>query len=80
MWTEYFKMKKVLRGRIITPSHGELDFRRDNIPVETCMQLYESDFPYLELTELGKEVLYGHQPIQINPDQQNKKSKKYKRP
>jgi hypothetical protein len=59
MWTEYFKMVKVHRGRIVTQSHGELDFSRDNIPVETCKELYDQGFPYLELTELGKKKLYG---------------------
>ena len=59
MWTKYFKLVKVRPGRIITPSHGELDFSRDNIPVETCKQLFEADFPYLEITEEGKKEFYG---------------------
>ena len=67
MWTEYFEMKLVLRGRIITPLHGELDFLRDDIPVKTCKELFESGFPYLEITQLGKQVLYGQNPIQQIP-------------
>ena len=59
MWTEYFKMVKVHRGRIITQSHGEIDFSRDDIPVETCKELYDEGFPYLELTDLGEKELYG---------------------
>ena len=59
MWTDYFTMIKLRRGRVITPSHGEIDFSRDDISVETCKELYDSGFPYLELTELGKKELYG---------------------
>lgn len=70
MWTDYFKMHNVQRGRIVTPSHGELDFSRNDVPVETCKELFELDFPFLELTALGKEVLYGEikqeQPEKLN--------------
>ena len=59
MWTEYFRLIKLRRGRVITPSHGEIDFSRDDIPVETCKELYAQGFPYLELTGLGKKELYG---------------------
>jgi len=59
MWTKYFKVVKIRRGRVITPRHGEIDFSRNNIPVEICQQLYEEDFPYLEITEEGKKELYG---------------------
>lgn len=59
MWTEYFMMKGVRRGRIITPSHGELDFSQDNIPAEICLELFEKDFPYLEITPEGKKKFYG---------------------
>ena len=31
----------------------------DNIGMETCKELFDSGFPYLELTELGKKELYG---------------------
>jgi len=57
MWTEYFKFVKLRRGRVITPSHGEIDFSADNIGIETCKELFERGFPYLELTELGKREL-----------------------
>jgi hypothetical protein len=59
MWTDYFRFTKLRRGRVITPSHGEIDFSADNIGIETCKELYETGFPYMELTELGKKVLYG---------------------
>jgi len=59
MWTDYFNFIKLRRGRVITPSHGEIDFSRDDIPVETCKKLYDHGFPNLELTELGKKELYG---------------------
>jgi len=59
MWKKYFKVIKVRPGRIVTSSHGELDFSRDNIPVEICKELFEEDFPYLEITEEGKRKFYG---------------------
>ena len=57
MWTQYFNFIKLRRGRVITPSHGEIDFSRDDIPIEMCKELHEKGFPYLELTELGKSEL-----------------------
>ena len=58
MWTKYFNFIKLRRGRVIVPYHGEIDFSRDDIPLEICKDLYEKGFPYLELTELGKSELY----------------------
>jgi hypothetical protein len=58
MWTKYFNFIKLRRGRVIVPLHGEIDFSRDDIPVEICKELFDKDFPYLELTELGKQELY----------------------
>lgn len=54
----YFNFIKLRRGRVIVPFHGEIDFSRDDIPVETCKELFEKGFPYLELTEFGKSELY----------------------
>lgn len=61
MWTRYFTFIKLRRGTVITPSHGEIDFSRDDIPVNTCKELYELKFPYLEITEEGKKELYGEE-------------------
>jgi len=58
MWTRYFNFIKLRRGRVVVPIHGEIDFSRDDIPVEICKELYENGFPYLELTEIGKMELY----------------------
>jgi hypothetical protein len=58
MWTEYFNFIKLRRGRVIVPVHGEIDFSRDDIPLEICKELFDQGFPYLELTELGKRELY----------------------
>ena len=63
MWTDYFRFIKLRRGRVIVPIHGEIDFSRDDIPVEICKELFESEFPYLELTELGKKQLYEIEPV-----------------
>ena len=72
MWTKYFKLVGLRRGSVITPSHGEIDFSRDDIPVETCKQLFEADFHYLEITVEGKKEFYGIGDIKdetINPDE-----------
>ncbi len=65
MWTQYFNFIKLRRGRVIVPIHGEIDFSRDDIPLEICKELFDRGFPYLELTELGKIELYGK--IEGNP-------------
>ena len=57
MWTDYFKLIKLRRGRVITPSHGEIDFSSDKIGMEVCKELFENGFLYLELTELGNQEL-----------------------
>ena len=59
MWKRYFKFIKLRPGRVVTALLGELDFSQDNIPIEKIKALYESDFPYLEITEAGKAELYG---------------------
>jgi hypothetical protein len=59
MWTDYFNFIKLRRGRVIVPFHGEIDFSRDDVPVEICKELFEKGFPYLELTELGKQEFYS---------------------
>ncbi len=75
MWHQYFKVKKIRPGRVVVPGHGTLDFSKSNIPVAVCQELYEKEFPYLELTELGKEKLYGvkPQPDQPSTDSQTEK-------
>ena len=57
MWTQYFNFIKLRRGRVIVPFHGEIDFSRDDIPLKICKELFDKGFPYLELTELGKQEL-----------------------
>lgn len=52
-------MTGIRRGRVVVAGHGEIDFSRDNIPVALCQTLYENDFPYLKITEKGKQELYG---------------------
>lgn len=79
MWTNYFKFIKLRRGRVIIPSHGEIDFSRDDISVETCKELYEKGFPYLELTELGKMQLFGTLEKTPVPKQESIPKKKKKK-
>jgi hypothetical protein len=63
MWRHYFKFVKLQPGRVVTALFGLIDFREDNIPLEKIKALYESDFPYLQITEAGKTELYGITPI-----------------
>jgi len=62
MWRRYFKLVKLLPGKVIVQGYGTLDFSRDDILVETCKALYETDFDFLEITEEGKRELYGIEP------------------
>jgi len=59
MWKKYFKVIKIVPGEVVVPGYGKLDFSKDNISVEVCQKLFESDFPYLAITEEGKNFLYG---------------------
>jgi len=67
MWKNYFKFIKLRPGRVDTHQFGEIDFSSDKIPVETVKALYESDFPYLEITEEGKAELYGMKAPKLLP-------------
>lgn len=79
MWRKYFNFVKLVPGRVVVQGHGEIDFSRDDIPVELCMKLYESDFMYLEITELGKTELYGLKVEQMGPEQDPQPQKRQKR-
>lgn len=58
MWRRYFKLVKLVPGKVIVQGYGTLDFA-GNVPVETCKALFEADFEFLEITEEGKKELYG---------------------
>lgn len=59
MWKKYFKVVKLVPGEVVVPGYGIIDFSKDNISLEVCCKLFESDFPYLAITEEGKKFLYG---------------------
>lgn len=59
MWKKYFKVVKLVPGKVVVPGYGTIDFSKDDISVEVCQKLFESDFPYLAITEEGKDFLYG---------------------
>jgi hypothetical protein len=59
MWKKYFRVVKLVPGEVVVPGYGTIDFSKDNISVEVCQNLVESDFPYLAITEEGKNFLYG---------------------
>lgn len=59
MWTNYFKVIRIRPGRIVVSGHGLVDFSNPRLPVEFIQGLYERDFPYLQVTEQGRQDLYG---------------------
>lgn len=59
MWKKYFKVIKIIPGKVVTPLFGVIDFSSDNIPLEKVIALFESDFPYLQLTPEGEHAIYG---------------------
>jgi hypothetical protein len=84
MWKKYFRVIKIVPGKVVTPLFGELDFSRDNIPLEKIIALFENNFPYLQLTPEGEQTLYGvpaPEPSDTTPTKQTapKKTRKDKR-
>ncbi len=59
MWKKYFKVIKIIPGEVVVPGYGKMNFSKDNISVEVCRKLFESDFPYLAITAEGRDFLYG---------------------
>lgn len=60
MWQNYFRVIKVLPGKIIMPGFGQVDLSNPNIPLKRIQDLFEADCPYLEPTPLALSELYGH--------------------
>jgi hypothetical protein len=67
MWTEYFTLKGLKPGRVVTALFGEVDFARPDLPLEKVKALYESDFPYLEPTVKGLTELYNIPTEKLTP-------------
>ena len=57
MWSKYFKLKGLVPGRVVVAGYGEIDFSQ-NVPVETCRELFENDWPFIDITEEGKLKFY----------------------
>lgn len=51
---EYFKIIKIVPGRVVVPGFGILDFSK-TVSTDVCEILYKKGFPYLGLTSKGKE-------------------------
>lgn len=58
MWKKYF-IFTLAPGRVVTRQFGEIDFRKEEIDIAKLQQLFEEDFPYLKITDLGRQELYG---------------------
>jgi hypothetical protein len=59
MWRKYFTVVKVVPGRIKTPRHGIIDLSRDDLSLAVLKELYEEDWPYIQITNEGMKELYG---------------------
>jgi hypothetical protein len=57
-WQEYFIVKGIHPGRVVTHRYGTLDLRRKEIPINIIKELFDQGFPYLKLTEKGEAELY----------------------
>lgn len=49
-------------GNVVVPRYGKVDFSRPDLPLKMVQDLYESDFPYLQITPEGLRELYGIAP------------------
>jgi hypothetical protein len=61
-------MIRLVPGRVVVPGHGTIDFSRNDLPLDLLKTLWENDFPYLQITPLGKNKLYGiknHDPFKF---------------
>lgn len=58
-WQKYFKLKGINPGKVHTPQNGIVDFSDPSLDLNLLKKLWESDFPYLQLSEAGYRVLYG---------------------
>lgn len=59
MWTNHFRVVKIVPGRVVTHSHGTIDFSKPNLDPKVLLELYESGFQYIDLTPEGLEYYYG---------------------
>ncbi len=60
MWQKYFKVVKVVPGKIVVPKVGEIDFSKENLSVDFVKNLCDSNFLYIEATVEGKFIFFGN--------------------
>jgi hypothetical protein len=73
MWRKYFRLVKLVPGKVVVPRFGIIDFRRDDLSVDLCKTLFENDFEYLEITPFGEAEFYGIKPQSTLQSQQKKR-------
>ena len=73
MWREYFNLVGIVPGKVILPGNREIDFRNDNLDIQLLLNLFEKDFPYLQLTEKGKQTFYQVEPKKTTAKRRRKK-------
>ena len=73
MWKSYFKFIKLVPGKVVVKHHGTIDFSKDNLPVDLIKDLFDDNFPYLEMTAEGKRKFY---PDKIDSSTEKPKKKR----
>lgn len=59
-WKKYFRVIKIVPGKVIFAKTGQtIDLSKENHELSKIKDLYENDFPYLELTRFGANEIYG---------------------
>lgn len=59
MWKAHFKVVGIVPGEVIIPGYGKIDFKSESLSEDMCLELVENDFPYLAMTNDGKDFFYG---------------------
>lgn len=60
MWQKFFILKGIVPGPVVTHKYGKIDFSRDDLSVPMLKDLYEDNFPYLDITPAGLKELYSN--------------------
>ena len=60
-WQNWFKLVKLVPGRVIVQGFGEIDFSKEVNP-DLCLDICENTTGLLEITTEGMEKFYGIKP------------------
>jgi hypothetical protein len=57
-WQNWFKLVKLVPGRVIVQGYGEIDFSKE-VNADLCLDICENTTGLLEITTEGMEKFYG---------------------